>query len=332
MNNINQILSNTKSNNLWVEKYRPKKLDQVSVQTNVINFLKSALITKNIPHLIFFGPSGCGKTSTILALAKELFGSENYQNRIIELNASDERGINVIREKIKIYAKQTVNNSKDSPPWKIIILDEADTMTPDSQFALRRIMEQYSGITRFCIICNYHHKIIEPIISRCSLFRFKPIQSPDIMTKLKYICDQENFHCSDTIINKIILISRGDLRKAINLLQKCYNTYSNNINEQLLDEISGIIPTSKFNILMNYIYDKDMINVDEMINSLYLEGYSMVNQILVFHDTILNSHLSSTNKAKILYKLAEIDQNLIKGCDEYIQFMDLAYFIMDINA
>jgi len=153
----------------WVEKYRPENLNEISAQSNVIKSLKSAMHTKNIPHLIFFGPSGCGKTSTILALSKELFGSENYTDRIIELNASDERGINVIREKIKTYAKQSIKNIKDAPPWKIIILDEADTMTSDSQFALRRIMEQYSKITRFCIICNYHNKIIDPIISRCSL-------------------------------------------------------------------------------------------------------------------------------------------------------------------
>ena len=203
-------------------------------------------------------------------------------------------------------------------------------MTHDSQFALRRIMEQYSKITRFCIICNYHHKIIEPIVSRCSLFRFKPIQSNDIVIKLRYICDKETFYCSDNIINKIVSISRGDLRKAINLLQKSYNTYGDKVNEQLLDEISGIIPSDKFNILINYIYDKDMSNVDKTINNLYLEGYSMVNQILIFHDTILNSNLDSNHKALILYKIAETDQHLIKGCDEYIQFMNLVYYIMTI--
>jgi len=135
----------------WVEKYRPNNLSEISSQNNVINSLKNAILSKNIPHLIFFGPSGCGKTSTIIALSKELFGEE-YKNRIIELNASDERGINIIREKIKSYAKQSINTNKNIPPWKIIILDEADTMTMDSQFALRRIMEQYSKISRFCII------------------------------------------------------------------------------------------------------------------------------------------------------------------------------------
>ena len=163
-------------NSSWVEKYRPKKLSEVTSQDDTINSLKNAIKTKNIPHLIFFGPSGCGKTSTILALARELYGPEYFFDRIIELNASDERGINVIREKVKTYAKHAVRLNDNIPKFKIIILDEADSMTSDSQFALRRIMEEYSKVTRFCIICNYHNKIIDPIVSRCSLFRFKPIE------------------------------------------------------------------------------------------------------------------------------------------------------------
>lgn len=315
-------------NNSWVEKYRPVNLDEVSAQTNVVKSLKASLQTKNIPHLIFFGPSGCGKTSTILALSKELFGMENYSDRIIELNASDERGINVIREKIKTYAKQSVKNIKNAPPWKIIILDEADTMTSDSQFALRRIIEQYSKITRFCIICNYHNKIIDPLISRCSLFRFKPIESDEIVKKLQYICGKEGLKCSDKLLKKIVGICRGDLRKAINLLQKCYNLFGYKVNEELLDEISGIIPNSKFNKLMEHIIKKDTDLVDKMINELFLEGYSMVNQVIAFHNYVVESGLTSEQKSNILCKLADIDQNLIKGCDEYIQFMKLAYHIM----
>ena len=315
---------------LWVEKYRPKTLNDISAQKNIINILKTALICKNIPHLLFFGPSGCGKTSTILALAKEIFGVENYKDRLIEFNASDERGINVIREKIKVHAKQAVKYIKNAPSWKIIILDEADTMTPDSQFALRRIMEQYSKITRFCIICNYHNKIIEPIISRCSMCRFKPISPFDIMIKLKYISNCEQFTCSDNVLNKIITICRGDLRKAINFLQKCFNTYSDTINEKSLDEISGIIPSDKFNKLMEYIFIKDTHNVDLLINSFFLDGYSIVNQILCFHNYIINSNIDSVKKSNILCKLTEIDQNLIKGCDEYIQYMRFVYYIMII--
>lgn len=315
-------------NHSWVEKYRPDNLNEISAQTNVVKCLKSALTTKNIPHLIFFGPSGCGKTSTILALSKELFGSENYTDRIIELNASDERGINVIREKIKTYAKQSIKNIKDAPPWKIIILDEADTMTTDSQFALRRIMEQYSKITRFCIICNYHNKIIDPIISRCSLFRFKPIDSNKIIEKLNYICTCENIICDYNSLEKIVKISRGDLRKAINLLQKCHNPYNSKISPDLLDEMSGVIPQTIINELMKYIWQKDLNMIDNITDKIFLEGYSLVNQIITFHDYIVNSNLHSSKKANILCKIVEIDQNLIKGCDEYIQFMKLVYHIM----
>ncbi len=313
----------------WVEKYRPNTLDEISSQPNIITSLKSVIETQNIPHLIFYGPSGCGKTSTILALSKEIFGNY-YNDRIIELNASDERGINVIRKKIKTYAKQTVKNVAGIPPWKIIILDEADTMTIDSQFALRRIIEQYSKITRFCIICNYHNKIIDPIISRCFLFRFKPIERNDIIKKLEYISEKESCKCSNIILEKIITICRGDLRKAINLLQKCYNTYGDKLNEELLNEISGIIPDNMFTELMTCILNKDNKNVDRLVNNFYLEGYSTVNQIVLFHDYILKLDIPGEKKSDIVCKIATIDQSLIKGCDEYIQFMKLVYYNMTV--
>ena len=313
----------------WVEKYRPKNHNEISTQHNIIQSLKNGILTKNMPHIIFYGGSGCGKTSTILALARELFG-ENMSNRIIELNASDERGINVVRDKIKLYAKQSVKLNDKIPPWKIIILDEADTMTADSQFALRRIIEEYSKITRFCFICNYHNKIIDPIISRCSLFCFKPILDEDIYNKLKDISIKENFNCSDNIINKIIKISRGDLRKAINYLQKSYNSYDELYNENILDEISGILPNDIFNELIQYIFDKNLLKIDELIKNIYLEGYSLVNQILLFHDFIINSELTNKQKAKIITKIADVDQNLIKGCDEYIQLIRLIYYIVSI--
>ena len=318
-------------NYLWVEKYRPNNLENITSQSHIVNTLKAALITKNIPHLIFFGPSGCGKTSTILALSKELFG-DNYMDRIIELNASDERGINIIREKIKTYAKQSIKKIDGVSPWKIIILDEADTMTQDSQFALRRIIEQYSKITRFCIICNYHTKIIEPIISRCSTFRFKPIEYNEILNKLIFICDNEQINYSIDILNKIIKISRGDLRKAINLLQKCYNNNNNKeIINDILNEISGTMPLNLFNKLMDSIFSKNINEINNNINYIYLNSYSLVNQIILIHDYIINLNTISSNiKSKIIYKLIEIDQNLINSGDEYIQLMNFAYYIINI--
>ena len=313
----------------WVEKYRPKSLDQITTQNNVIDSLKNGIKTKNIPHLVFYGGPGCGKTSTILALAKELFG-QHYSKRIIELNASDERGINVVRDKIKMYAKQSVKNDDNMPPWKIIILDEADTMTSDSQFALRRIIEEYSKVTRFCFICNYHNKIIDPIISRCSIFCFKSISDSDIYNKLKYISDSENFKCSDTLFNKIIKISRGDLRKAINLLQKCYNLYDEKNTDEILEEVSGIIPEKQFNLLIDNINQKNLNAINKNIEHITLNGYSLVNQIILFHNYVIDADLSNDQKSKIIIKLSDIDQNLIKGCDEFIQFIRLVYYIVNI--
>jgi len=313
----------------WVEKYRPTNLNEITTQYNIIESLKNGIKTKNIPHLIFYGGSGSGKTSTILALAKELFG-KNIANRVIELNASDERGINVIREKIKLYAKQSVKLNDDIPPWKIIILDEADTMTADSQFALRRIIEEYSKITRFCFICNYHNKIIDPIISRCSLFCFKPILENDIFNTLKNIANKENFNCSNNLINKIVKISRGDLRKAINFLQKCFNCFNEEENEKILEDVSGVLPTQIFNKLIENIFNKKLNVIDKQINTICLEGYSLVNQILLFHDYIINSNLSNEQKSNIIIKISEVDQNLINGCDEYIQFIRLVYYIVSL--
>ena len=320
--------------NSWVEKYRPKQLDDITAQTDVINSLKKALITKNLPHLIFFGPSGCGKTSTILALTKELFGTENYYDRVIELNASDERGINVIREKIKTYAKKSINNKDGIPPWKIIILDEADNMTYDSQFALRRIMEEYSKLTRFCIICNYHNKIIDPINSRCALLRFKPIKEEDVINKLKFICEKENFICSETFLLQIVKNCRGDLRKAINFLQKCYNTFGNILNQDILNEISGVVPKNIFDELILAIINKNSFIIDKIINELVNDGYSLVNQIVHFDNFIkVNTTFSSKVKSLLSLKLTEIDNNLIKGGDEFIEFMRLAYdFSKIINS
>jgi replication factor C subunit 2/4 len=315
----------TRKFNSWVEKYRPKKLDEITAQTDVITSLKRVLFTKNLPHLIFFGPSGCGKTSTILALSRELFGEEHYQDRVIELNASDERGINVVREKIKTYAKKAINPKDGIPPWKIIILDEADNMTPDSQFALRRIMEEYSKLTRFCIICNYHNRIIDPINSRCAMFRFKPIKEDEIIVKLKYICQKENFDCSEEFLHQIVKKCRGDLRKGINFLQKCYNAYGNILNQEILNEISGVIPEKTFNELIHSIIHKDSQKMDFLINEIVNNGYSLVNQILYFDTFIKNADFSSHIKSLLSIKLSEIDNNLIKGSDEFIEFMKLAY-------
>lgn len=179
-----------------------------------------------LPHMLFYGPPGTGKTSTVLALAKELYGPELIKSRVLELNASDERGISIVREKVKDFARMQLSNPSAEyrakypcPPYKIIILDEADSMTQDAQSALRRTMETYSKITRFCLICNYVTRIIDPLASRCSKFRFKSLDQGNAKKRVEEIAEKEGVQLEDGAADTLIRCSEGDLRKAITFLQ-----------------------------------------------------------------------------------------------------------------
>ncbi|KAF1817967.1 P-loop containing nucleoside triphosphate hydrolase protein [Dissoconium aciculare CBS 342.82] len=215
----------------WVEKYRPKSLDDVTAQDHTVTVLRRTLQAANLPHMLFYGPPGTGKTSTVLALAKELFGPELIKTRVLELNASDERGISIVREKVKDFARQQLSNPPSGPagveyrkkypcpPYKIVILDEADSMTQDAQSALRRTMETYSKITRFCLVCNYVTRIIDPLASRCSKFRFKSLDEGNASRRVEDIARLEGVRLEDGVVETLLRCSEGDLRKAITFLQ-----------------------------------------------------------------------------------------------------------------
>jgi replication factor C small subunit len=210
------------SNLMWVEKYRPAELDQVIDQKEIIRGLENLIKNpEEIPHLLFAGPAGVGKTTTALCVAKGLLGEE-WQRDTLELNASDERGIKMVRERVKEFAavmKLTTGDKEDNRPFRIIILDEADEMTPEAQTALRRIIEDSSRTTRFIIICNYLSQIIEPIQSRCVVFRFTRLTNEDIVSHLKTICQKEGVKYDDKALTQIYEATSGDLRHSINMLQ-----------------------------------------------------------------------------------------------------------------
>lgn len=210
---------------------RPKSLDDVTAQDHTVTVLRRTLQSANLPHMLFYGPPGTGKTSTVLALAKELYGPELIKSRVLELNASDERGISIVREKVKDFARQQLSNPPSGPagveyrkkypcpPYKIIVLDEADSMTQDAQSALRRTMETYSKITRFCLVCNYVTRIIDPLASRCSKFRFKSLDEGNAARRIEDIARLEGVKLEEGVVETLLRCSEGDLRKAITFLQ-----------------------------------------------------------------------------------------------------------------
>ena len=232
---------------IWIEKYRPHEFDEIIGQDKNINMLNKMISNGSLPHLLFHGKSGTGKTSTIMSIAKKIYGNKKTF-MVMKLDASDDRGINTVREEIKGFAdKMTPFNNG----VKLIILDEADSMTYDAQFALRRIIEKYSDNTRFCLICNYENKIIPPIKARCVNIRFYPIKKNIIINKLLKICSLEKIDYTNDCIESIALISNGDLRKAINMLQSV-SMMRDKITSELCYDMTGI-PNP---VLVKDVFDK----------------------------------------------------------------------------
>jgi len=321
----------------WVEKYRPRKMDDVVYQFEVVEALKRSLETGNLPHLLFYGPPGTGKTSTILAIAYQLFGPDLMSERVLELNASDERGIDVVRDKVKNFAQLAVGKGVKGeypcPPFKIVILDEADLMTGDAQNALRRTMEKFSHNTRFCIICNYISRIIEPLTSRCAKFRFKPLIIECIRTKLLDIIQLENIIISDVVLNRLIEVANGDLRKAITYLQSLYGLYGNDPPLETVDEISGTIPDEKIDTILSNCQQQQtsLTIIKNYVKSIIRDGYSTTQVLDQLYDKIIKSEsILDIQKAKIIEIIAESDSSLTQGGDEFLQLLNVFAQILNI--
>lgn len=304
-------------------------MDDVAHQTEVVNALKTSLSTGNIPHLLFYGPPGTGKTSTILAICKQLYPPELIRERVLELNASDERGIAIVREKIKGFAQFTASGGSNvpgypCPKWKIIILDEADSMTADAQTALRRTMELYSSVTRFCLICNYVSKIISPLASRCAKFRFKPLDGTTMQSRLEYVCKAENINSEHTadVVQWIMKVSGGDLRKAITYLQSTHTFYGDELAPKHIVRIAGIVPDEWVERFFDAVKSNSFPTLETTVSELLMQGFSAAQLLDQAFDNIMaDKTLSDAYKSIILLKLSEIDRRLKDGCDEYIQLI-----------
>lgn len=312
----------------WVEKYRPKKVNDVAAQEEVVASLRNAIETGNLPHLLMYGPPGTGKTSTVLAAAREMFGVENMRDRVLELNASDERGIKIIREKVKNFASTTVSqksvNGKLLPPFKLIILDEADSMTHDAQSALRRTMELYTKVTRFCLICNYVSRIIEPLASRCAKFRFSNLSNESFLGKIAEISTAENLNVDPDALDSLVLVSKGDMRKGITLLQTASQFNKRHVTSEVVLETAGYPPHDIFVDIWKSVKTKDFDTVSQCASNILAEGYSLSLLAIIMQEQLLdNDDFTDIQKAKMLSQLAVVDTSIQDGASEALQLRAL---------
>jgi len=310
---------------IWTEKYRPQKLSDVVGQRDIVERLSSYVRSKNLPHLMFAGPAGVGKTTSALAMAKEMYG-ETWRNNFIELNASDERGIDVVRGKIKEFARTAPLGGAD---FKIIFLDEADALTQDAQAALRRTMERFSRNCRFVLSCNYSSKIIEPIQSRCAIFRFRPVKAEDIKHHLKIVAKKEGVKIDDAALDAIVHVGEGDMRKSINSLQVAA-TIGKDVTIDVVYQATGNARPDEVVDMVNTALAGDFsgarAKLDEMMITYGLSGEDIIKQI---HRSFYDLDIPDREKIRLIDRTGEIEFRIVEGSNERIQLEALlAYLAM----
>lgn len=269
-----------------------------------------------LPHLLFYGPPGTGKTSTIIALAREIYGA-NYKNMVLEMNASDDRGIDVVRNQIKDFASTRQIFSKG---FKLIILDEADAMTNVAQNALRRIIEKYTKNTRFCILANYAHKLNPALLSRCTRFRFSPLAEESIKDNIQKVIIKEHLKISTEAEAALLTLSKGDMRKALNVLQACKAATDGEINEEMIYESVGAPhPRDIETILDSILKDDWSTSVATLTKIKQLKGLALIDLLQGFAEILDQFELKPKTRASILKGLGEIEYAISKGGNEKIQ-------------
>jgi len=310
---------------IWTEKYRPSTFDEVVGQQEIIKRVKSLVQSLNIPHLLFAGPAGIGKSTLALIIVKDLFGSK-WKENYLELNASDERGIEVVRQKVKDFAR---TKAIESMPFKVIFLDEADALTKEAQQALRRTMENYSNTCRFIMSCNYSSRIIDPIQSRCVILRFRLLEKKDIREVMKRIAKKENLNLTDDALEALYDGSEGDCRRAINLLQTTASI-SLNINAEMINMILSSTRPKDIMVVLNYALAGDFISArDRLLDIMLQESISGTDIIKAIQKEIWNLQIEPEIKVKLTEKIGEVEFRMTEGSDEFVQLQSLlASFVL----
>lgn len=310
---------------IWTEKFRPVRFEEIVGQDDIVKRVESLTNSMNIPHLLFAGPAGTGKSTLALVVVKNLFG-QNWKNNYLELNASDERGINIVREKVKDFAR---TKSLGNVPFKVIFLDEADALTPEAQQALRRTMENYSSTCRFILSCNYSSKIIDPIQSRCVVLRFKLLEKKDIARVLMRICQGENLTINEEAIETLYEGSDGDCRRAINILQSTASI-SPSITKDLLSTVISNAKPRDIRVVLDYALSGDFQKSREKLLDIMLkESISGQDVIKAIQKEIWNLPVEPVIKVKLTEKTGEIEFRITEGSDPFIQLQSLiASFVL----
>lgn len=304
---------------LWTEKYRPPTLSEIIGQESIIESLKKLVETKAVPHCLFSGPPGTSKTTAAMAMARDLFG-DSFERNFMELNASDERGIDVVRNQIKNFARTMASGDA---PFKILVLDEADHLTADAQHALRRTMESYAASCRMILICNYSSRIIPPIQSRCAIFRFSRLSNDDVISRLEYIAKEEGVKLLNTGTEAILYLTEGDMRAAINLLQAASST-NQKVTNEIVYSISGRADPETVRRMLNDAQGGKYIqSLDSLRNLIYQQGVSPVDLVKQIHREIDNLGLGNQKRMEILSQTAEIEFRVSEGANGEIQLSAL---------
>ena len=309
---------------VWLEKYRPRSLDDVVGQEDIVERLKAYVKSGSLPHLMFAGPPGTGKTTCAMALARELFG-EDWKSRFQETNASDERGIDVVRNKIKEYARMATIGGG----FNIIFLDECDHLTGDAQAALRRTMEMFTRTSRFILSCNYSSRIIEPIQSRTAVFRFRPLKPEAIKAYLKRIAKGEGLKVTERAYEALVYIAGGDMRRAVNALQVAASV-SEDVDEDVLYKTASTARPEEVKKLIETALGGDFVRARDILDNLLIEyGLSGEDVLRQIHRTVFDTMMDPAAKVKLVDAIGEAEFRLVEGSNERIQIESLlARFVL----